>query len=1392
MNAAELDAQNVVWDSPSADSNGSMPIGNGDLAANVWVEANGDLLFYLSKSDAWSSEQELLKLGRVRVRLDQPFVRAGSVFKQTLDLKTGTIRIQSTTNSQLAEIRFWIDANHPVVNVEINGASAFTAQVMLEPWRISGATLYGGAVPDTILPAQDNTIRWYQRNSGSIYDSILSGQNLGHLVGNYPDPLKNLTFGGLISGTGLISSNATTLVTQGPVSDLHLRIHALTAKTTTPEEWVQQLQAQSAAAEGLPVLQTRAGHESYWADFWNKSWIFVSPRPGSTVPSLIPSNPLNFRAGADTNNGNQFTGSLGRMTLMKRALESAEIGNLATAGPNGPGMNDADALYTGTPAIGTVIQQSATWTNEPQMTFEAWINPSAGNPGTRILDKSTPGSDDGFLLDTYPGNSLRLIIGTNYYAVPNCLAADTWNHVAVAVDAETNRIEMYLNGQRIAGRAPVERPTDEFAVTRAYVLQRWIQACAGRGADPIKFNGSLFTVDHPQYGPDWRQWGGAYWFQNTREPYWGMLYSGDYEQMEPLWRMYREAVPLLKARTLSYFNHGGMHCSETMFKWGLPPQYDYGYGNPGPYGTNPYTRYYFDSGNELCMMMLDYHAHTQDQDFVTTTLLPIADEVIKFYDLHYPRTAQGKLLVSPSSSLETWHAAENPLPTVVGLRTILPRLLQLPQSLTTAEQRQRWNRFLSELPEVPTGEDAGKKWIKPAEVYSDQRNSENPELYAVFPYRANTVGKPELEVALETWRRRLVKRTGGWTQDPIQAAMLGLTQEAKDDVVANATDRSPLGRPAVEPRFPAFWGPNFDWLPDQCHGSVTVIALQRMLMLCDGDAIQLLPAWPQDWDVSFKLHAPRQTTIECVYQNGRLEKLNVTPESRRNDVVLPSWMPPTSSNLLANGSFENDSVATFGTANSELPGIAAYAGADDGYFSASGWTKTNRVWLVGKGTETFPDGNLAYRIDGDFYGEKDVLAQGGLSLVAGKTYQLTFALWGEAWGQPTENLDVRLTRNPGNLTDSTSGTGVLILDDKTTATSDQTAETVTVLFTPSVTGSNYALQFIADSEDAEFNGDHVWIDDITLQEVPNLIVNGSFEADGAATFNDADTELPGTAKYAGAFGGYYTAPAWSATSRIWLLEKGTETFPGGNYAYKIDGNGAAGGMDVLAQGGLSLESGQTYRLTFDIWGVPPYSITTEKLDVRLTRDYSSLTDPTSGTGVLVLNDKTSVANDGLFESVTVDFTPSVTSTSYALQFFADNTAYRDDHICIDNIVLSEVIAPPPVTGTYADWAAANGVAGAVDEDSDNDGVENGVEYFMGITSGAPVFTANPALGSTNTISWPKSATYDGTYEVETSTDLGIWTPVIPRPTPVGGYLTYTLPPGVPEGRNFVRLLVIPN
>jgi hypothetical protein len=144
------------------------------------------------------------------------------------------------------------------------------------------------------------------------------------------------------------------------------------------------------------------------------------------------------------------------------------------------------------------------------------------------------------------------------------------------------------------------------------------------------------------------------------------------------------------------------------------------------------------------------------------------------------------------------------------------------------------------------------------------------------------IGRPELELAHDTFRTRRVRKTGGWFQDAVQAACLGDTETAKTCVVSNFSTRFSGSR------FPAFWGPNYDWVPDQDHGSVAMTALQEMLLQANGSEIHLLPAWPAEWDVDFKLHAPDHTVVEVSVRGGKLERLIVLPEARRSDIRLPS------------------------------------------------------------------------------------------------------------------------------------------------------------------------------------------------------------------------------------------------------------------------------------------------------------------------------------------------------------------------------------------------------------------------------------------------------------------------------------------------------------------------
>src|SRR5205085_9416256 len=110
----------------------------------------------------------------------------------------------------------------------------------------------------------------------------------------------------------------------------------------------------------------------------------------------------------------------------------------------------------------------------------------------------------------------------------------------------------------------------------------------------------------------------------------------------------------------------------------------------------------------------------------------------------------------------------------------------------------------------------------------------------------------------------------------IWAARLGLTEDAKRFTTSKLQNS---GR-----RFPAFWGPGFDWTPDHNWGGSGMIGLQEMLMQVDDKKIYLLPSWPKEWDVHFKLHAPYNTTVEAELKNGKLINLVVLPIERRNDV----------------------------------------------------------------------------------------------------------------------------------------------------------------------------------------------------------------------------------------------------------------------------------------------------------------------------------------------------------------------------------------------------------------------------------------------------------------------------------------------------------------------------
>lgn len=446
----------------------------------------------------------------------------------------------------------------------------------------------------------------------------------------------------------------------------------------------------------------------------------------------------------------------------------------------------------------------------------------------------------------------------------------------------------YWNRSYIYFNADDPRLNDTLQIlNRGYVLQRYVNAIGGRGQLPVKFNGASLVLDTYNHSigrvsgksADARLWGGAYWWQNTRLIYYPMLASGDYDLIQPFLKFYLDLLPVMKKMTQKFYKHDGARFNETMHFWGAWRGGDIGWNRtnlqPG-ISTNPYIKDLIITGLEMGNYLLDYCAYTDDDKLLHEKVIPFIKEVLLYYEAHYYHDAQGKLLITPAQSLETYINGVNPTPDIAGLTVVTKRLLGVSRDTVVLALCQKIQR---EVPDLPSTVRKGKRILLPIQDYKNIINVEYPELYPVFPFRMYGVGKEDNEIAINTFTEK--QRTYyGWQQTAIQAALLGLTDSASKIMKSNglAYDK--------RFRFPGFWGPNYDYTPDQCHAGNYINTIQTMLIQTAGNQVYLLPAWPKEWNVKFKLHIPGNRQIEAEWKNGEMKSVKKYPDMKSGEIIV--------------------------------------------------------------------------------------------------------------------------------------------------------------------------------------------------------------------------------------------------------------------------------------------------------------------------------------------------------------------------------------------------------------------------------------------------------------------------------------------------------------------------
>ncbi len=269
------------------------------------------------------------------------------------------------------------------------------------------------------------------------------------------------------------------------------------------------------------LTSVRAGLASSLAVVLALGLLALSGIPGHAQP---PPNTLPLRIGADQTGANAFRGDIAAVRIYKPALTPAEIAKLAASAPNSattvsnlsvewvfggvaPSLLRNPPLLPATPS-GPVTSTNASgvecacfnggyftveddrkFTFNRGLTIEAWIRPTSAGAG-RIVDKITPGGSDGFLLDTHPGNGLRLIVGDETLTAPFAAIGyvpsptSAWMHVAAVLNASGGG-SLYANGKRVAGTASEEGvsftgeappPGQPLTLWYRQPARRWVEA----------------------------------------------------------------------------------------------------------------------------------------------------------------------------------------------------------------------------------------------------------------------------------------------------------------------------------------------------------------------------------------------------------------------------------------------------------------------------------------------------------------------------------------------------------------------------------------------------------------------------------------------------------------------------------------------------------------------------------------------------------------------------------------------------------------------------------------------------------------------------------------------------------------------------------------------------
>ena len=471
-------------------------------------------------------------------------------------------------------------------------------------------------------------------------------------------------------------------------------------------------------------------------------------------------------------------------------------------------------------------------------------------------------------------------------------------------------------------------------------------ASSSRGAFPPKWNGSIFLTEG-----DARDWGSQFWLWTTEMLYWPLHAADASDLAEPFFDMYCRQLPALETAARQRWNAAGTFLPETTPFDGpveLPEELLPEYRDlflDGQSSTNiskrladlcraaldwhlstlvdnqamankgySYISHVSSSGAELAVHAWWRYRYTGDVAWLRSHAYPLLRGVTEFYRSLARRGEDGLWHLHGTNAHEDFWGVTDSVMDLAAIRGVVPLAIRAAELLEVdAELRERWQAFLDELAPYPLGDDPRAKALAGGALADEawaagylgavdgSHNPEDVQLTPIFPFEDWTLETRDAAVdavarrtlALAPRHRRVLAGESLNTaiRSPIAAVRSGACEELPAILGRYRAAFKPLanGFSLFEQVTPGTQAHSIE------HLGLLTMTLQEALLQSvaprpgEPEIITVFPAWPREWDASFRLLARGGFLVSASRFAGKLRAVEIRSRHGEPCRIRNTW-----------------------------------------------------------------------------------------------------------------------------------------------------------------------------------------------------------------------------------------------------------------------------------------------------------------------------------------------------------------------------------------------------------------------------------------------------------------------------------------------------------------------